>query len=583
MGGHEQQQQQPWQRVAPTNGGTQANCDLDGDPFQAVRYEETISNKAPITVAIIPPRSPPTPQSRSRRHTLYRTKTSPSPSSTSPPPNPSHGLKPRSSFWNDHRRDSGRAPTISTGGSSTVVTDDEHTAATTPQSASPSKAQSTSPSKPFSPPKSAGHDGLSAKSSAVARLRKVKSMKAIKQSQPSDGATARQMPAGQKVRISMDIPSGDLFGVTSFDQMAFSNRGSLLLGGKRAKNGESGHARPVPTRRQHPLQSQSRAAMTTAEPSLTRVLSKPGSINGRLLSTDEETLSRRVRSLYDGDSSERAAIPPLPAAISGSNGDQRAATCIRQESQQGMTLAASDQQPSINGAYIEQLRDPYDAAGDDEELEEIDWANVDRYGFIVQPSRAVPRDSKSVPTSESPDASRPHRVSTILQLSSDAPKRRRTLRRGDSKSRPSTRSGADPNASSASVTRPESIKSQREGLPRRKSQHPLRTAVNRFPGNKDRRCLDEAGDMLTLPPGLADIAENAPQGGKSTQEMKEKEWERAEKWRKMAKKVDRGDGQGMSFRFDASDPKVGLVKIPIYLYSALTMVTARLAHLERNS
>jgi hypothetical protein len=63
--------------------------------------------------------------------------------------------------------------------------------------------------------------------------------------------------------------------------------------------------------------------------------------------------------------------------------------------------------------------------------------------------------------------------------------------------------------------------------------------------------------MLTLPPGLADIAEKASQKeAKTSQEMKTKEWERAEKWRRMASKVDRGDGQGMSFQFDANDPKV---------------------------
>ena len=68
--------------------------------------------------------------------------------------------------------------------------------------------------------------------------------------------------------------------------------------------------------------------------------------------------------------------------------------------------------------------------------------------------------------------------------------------------------------------------------------------------------MDEAGDMLTLPPGLADIAEDQ-EGGKAAEGMKKKEWDRAEKWRKMAKVVKTGkDGEGMEFEFDARNPKL---------------------------
>lgn len=68
--------------------------------------------------------------------------------------------------------------------------------------------------------------------------------------------------------------------------------------------------------------------------------------------------------------------------------------------------------------------------------------------------------------------------------------------------------------------------------------------------------MDEAGDMLTLPPGLADIAEDAD-GGKAAELLKQKEWERTEKWRRMAKMVKTGkDGQGMAFEFDTSNSKL---------------------------
>ncbi|TVY94041.1 TBC domain-containing protein [Lachnellula willkommii] len=84
----------------------------------------------------------------------------------------------------------------------------------------------------------------------------------------------------------------------------------------------------------------------------------------------------------------------------------------------------------------------------------------------------------------------------------------------------------------------------------------LRAAANLLPGNRDRRWRDEAGDMLTLPPGLADIAEDE-EGGKAAEGLKKKEWERAEKWRKMAKIVKTGkDGEGMEFEFDARSSKL---------------------------
>lgn len=68
--------------------------------------------------------------------------------------------------------------------------------------------------------------------------------------------------------------------------------------------------------------------------------------------------------------------------------------------------------------------------------------------------------------------------------------------------------------------------------------------------------MDEAGDMLTLPPGLADIAEDE-EGERAIAGLKRKEIERAEKWRKMARVKKTGrDGEGMEFEFDAKNPKL---------------------------
>jgi hypothetical protein len=68
--------------------------------------------------------------------------------------------------------------------------------------------------------------------------------------------------------------------------------------------------------------------------------------------------------------------------------------------------------------------------------------------------------------------------------------------------------------------------------------------------------MDEAGEMLCMSPGLADIAEDE-EGERLTEALKRKEWDRCEKWRKMAKVVRKGkDGQGMDFDFDAKHPKI---------------------------
>lgn len=75
----------------------------------------------------------------------------------------------------------------------------------------------------------------------------------------------------------------------------------------------------------------------------------------------------------------------------------------------------------------------------------------------------------------------------------------------------------------------------------------IRTAANLLPHNRDRKVIDEAGEMLGLPPGLVDIEEEQ----KSEQAMKdahEREVKRTEKWRKMAKTVTKGrDGKGVMF------------------------------------
>lgn len=61
--------------------------------------------------------------------------------------------------------------------------------------------------------------------------------------------------------------------------------------------------------------------------------------------------------------------------------------------------------------------------------------------------------------------------------------------------------------------------------------------------------------MLTLPPGLADIAEHQD-SGKTLDLSQRKEWSRNEKWLHMARKRDDSKGGGASFDFDVSNPKL---------------------------
>lgn len=84
----------------------------------------------------------------------------------------------------------------------------------------------------------------------------------------------------------------------------------------------------------------------------------------------------------------------------------------------------------------------------------------------------------------------------------------------------------------------------------------MRQAGNLLPHNRGRRWMDEAGDMLTTSPSLHDIAEEAKME-RISEALKRKEWERSEKWRKMAKNVKKGvQGEGMEFEFDVKNPKL---------------------------
>ncbi|KAI9786734.1 MAG: hypothetical protein M1835_002979 [Candelina submexicana] len=362
--------------------------------------------------------------------------------------------------------------------------------------------------------------------------------------------------------ITTDIPTGSFADLTSPGQLQFSKRGSMLIGGIKANtsNGLSnGHARPSGTRKQ-PNHSSSVKASSGSE---------------RLLSPEEEQLSQKVRYMYEhGDGNGDVSLRPddLSEMIEDNNEeavvDEDAAADFLSPSrspepiQDRISVRRASGKPSTVTSRRSSTikREAFETAGGIEDWENVDGGDVDRYGFIV-PRRRYSQGSSVMSGNrlKTPEPPRPQRVSTVLQLASEAPRRKRTLRRTPSNSkgaRSATPQIPRRKVSSRSLRPPSSMHSRSGNSSPRSVQSPFRHAANRLPHNKDRRWMDEAGDMLTLPPGLADIVEHE-EGGEAAYELKRKEWDREEKWRRMAKVVKQKSlGGGMVFEFNTQDPKL---------------------------
>lgn len=160
----------------------------------------------------------------------------------------------------------------------------------------------------------------------------------------------------------------------------------------------------------------------------------------------------------------------------------------------------------------------------------MDGADVDRYGFIRPRHLSPPTEGVGRPTS---------RRRNLLSLRE--PSERNSARA------PNRKVSAKSLHTQASGVSAISVKS---------SLSALRQATNYLPHNKDRRMADEAGEMLTHAPGLQHITEDA-KANKMSEAVKRKEWERAEKWRRMARVVSKGkNGEGTTFEFDTKHPKL---------------------------
>lgn len=488
--------------------------------LKAISYNDTIAAKPPIpiTVATPPSRLP---------HTAF--------SSLRGPKASNQRLSPQtacSKLQNDGKRDSGLAPSSSTTRDSrtTLGTDVESTTSMKRSPSIPSfSADDATPST-----NTTGEEGSKEQTGLP---------------------TIPQLPF---MSILTEIPSGHFEDLTLPGHVEFSNRGSMLIGGKKANER---HGRTV-----------SKGRLIGSRRTLSKdLLCPPASLPTRVLSANDEALSHKVRSMYEGGVEEDPSCAArLHENVANGRIEEQKAS-IRQVSNSSLSHANTPQ-ITMNGEAAHRVpsqaitttskrssviaREANELAGGIEDWEDLNGGDVDRYGFIVQRKPSSQASSLKSNQARSPEPPRIQRMSTLLQVASDAPRRQRSTVRGKKTqtAKSPARSAESPSSRPVSrIARPDSSQSSYRTTTGDQSR--IRSATNRLPHNKDRKCVDEAGDMLTLPPGLTDIAEDE-ENSTMADDLKRREWEREEKWRKMAKIVGNNNGGGMVFEFDTKSPKV---------------------------
>ena len=503
---------------------------LSFQELRSVSYEDTVPGKAPIPIAVdTPPQSPNTNKGASGFRRSFLTHQS-SPTTL------------RSKLQHDVRRDSGLAPSSSTARDSKTTLGTEIESIKSPSI----RISSSLPNIAKQDHNATSAPAKSKPSSGTQSEQPSRPTQTLKQG--SDASPPKQHFLG----MLPEIPTGSFEDLTLPGQVEFSKRGSILIGGRKAQDPTSlsmNNGRTIGSRRQ-PAKRNSSLAPAPAVPT-------------RILSADDEVLSQKVRSMYQDGGSEGQRVASIQEvalndniqddpiesvdAIEKSlvlNGEVHPA--VRDTPDSPLLKPKTDPTDRrINSL----LRGPSELAGGIEDWEDVN-GEVDRYGFIV-PKKLSSQTSSLSSAQASPNSPRIQRVSTLLQLASEAPRQSRS-RLGIVSSARSI-DGTSTRRPESTLLRPTSSQGSHRSAA---TQSRLRNATNRLPHNKDRRCVDEAGDMLTLPPGLADIAEDQ-EDGQAASDMKRREWEREEKWRKMAKVVKRDKhGGGMVFEFETTSQKV---------------------------
>ncbi|KAI9928936.1 hypothetical protein MW887_001329 [Aspergillus wentii] len=269
----------------------------------------------------------------------------------------------------------------------------------------------------------------------------------------------------------------------------------------------------------------------------------------RAISADEDMLSRRVRLMYE-KGEENVTDSEVARSIALENGvlweePVPVPTSTNTSAISGPGAGGAETR-SISSSVVDSQsfkREANELAGGIEYWQNVGAGDVDRYGFIRRP------------TTNSSDGMEPNpiqRVSTSLLLASESPRRKHSVRPTSSSNRSFAGRSPTRKLSEPAVARPSSSQSTHSAILRRSTSR-FRQAANHLPHNRDRKFKDEAADMLTLPTNMV----NAGVDGPMTRAMKKKEWEREDKWTKMARPSTRGKiGGGMRFEFDTQSSKL---------------------------
>ncbi|KAH9819788.1 Domain in Tre-2, BUB2p, and Cdc16p putative Rab-GAPs [Teratosphaeria destructans] len=472
------------------------------------------------------------------------------------------------------KRDSGIAPSVATAGRSSSQSADSHVSVVTaaPGAArepslpsivvqdeeppEPNIERSSSPLRPLGSRKRRERPATAHAGSPAASIEPIKSFKGIQ----------GEIPTGKLGDIDLE----DL----ASDKLSFSQRGSLLFGGKKmneliaaagAKGSPStaGAASTVASPGSaSPGYAPSDAVLQSTAPTREPPPQGPGLVSGRrkpsvqmlqaalhdrrVLSAEEISLSMKVRSMYEhGD--ERAADWTTPVT-NPSNGHttpepsrdaERPASSINALVVDAQAGNRSSSAASVHSNYAKQA---HEVAGGIEDWENVNGQDVDRYGFI-SPKRASAQPDLGLQGSIGEQL---QRVATPLRTEATAPRQERKLYRGLTSKR-----------SSRSMPSMDEYFKKANGSMHSFKSHDVKPPSSRLFRTRDKRILAEAGDMLSLPPGLAGIPEQ--EASREAAEARRREWTREQKWQKMARSSRAPNsewGKGMVFEFDVDDPTV---------------------------
>ncbi|KAF1356286.1 rab-GTPase-TBC domain-containing protein [Delphinella strobiligena] len=448
------------------------------------------------------------------------------------------------------------------------------------QTCSPTNCQPQSPStgaKSISSPPSVAGNAAPPKSTKIntSFLRRFsKDREQTESEHTSSPEQASSVPGHRKLKsfhgIDLDLSSDSGLDDLAPEKINFSNRGSVLLDGKKPSAMTGGSDGTMPSTELETVQASppipdpntptNGIGLQTGRRTPSVHMLQAVMHGTRVLSAEEVTFSERVRTMYEHGDENAAdwtrgspvALSPSPMPESSDGQDGTPEADVSDLSNYKPVRRPQTSRPHAESRMSFIAREEGETAGGIEYWNEIPEGAVDRYGFI-KPGRVTSQTSTGGLSLQIPEV-RPgmQRVSTSLQLLSNSPRqtRRGLFRRPStattrySRSLPPSR--ASTRLTTQSVAPSASIYSFQSNHSTARVQNPFRL--------RERRLLEEASDMLTLPPGLSNIDEMT---STSQDIIKRREWSRDEKWHRMARLIPcNKTGGGMQFDFDVNDPKL---------------------------